>query len=392
MKEKRTEVAVIGGGIVGCAVAYYISKLGYEVTIIEKNELASGTSSHCDGNILAIDKDPGFDSQMALKSQKLIGQLVKELPMEFEYRQPGSILVCETEEEMGAAERWVKSQQEAGLPFRMLDQSDLRYESKYLADDLLGGLECGSDSTVNPYLLTYALYEGAKQLGASLMKQTSVKNMSYDNENYTIETDRGVITANQVVNCGGVWAPEMGEMLDLKIPIYPRKGHILVSSRQVPVSPRKVMEFGYLMSKFGGERKVDEDIVKYGVALVFEPTQSQNFLLGSSREFVGFSTDVDWDVVKSVARRCMRFYPKLKDMNLLRAYAGLRPWTADNLPIVSDVKQYPGYYVAAGHEGDGIGLAAITGKVIAEMISNQSTSIDLEPLRYDRFEKEGVQL
>ncbi|WP_077624386.1 NAD(P)/FAD-dependent oxidoreductase [Sediminibacillus massiliensis] len=386
----QTDVAIIGGGIIGCAVAYYASKLGYQVTVIEKNELASGTSSHCDGNILAIDKDPGFDSQMAWESQKLIDQLSKELPLEFEYRLPGSILVCETEEEMEAAQRWVNLQKDAGLPFRMLDRQDLKFESKYLADDLLGGLECGTDSTVNPYLLCFSLFEGAKQNGAQLRKKTAVKNVDYKHSFYHIETDQGDIRAKYIVNCAGVWAPHVGEMLDLKIPISPRKGHILVSTRQVPVSPRKVMEFGYLMSKFGGERRVDEKTDKYGVALVFEPTQSQNFLLGSSREFVGFDTNVNWDVVGTIARRCMRFYPKMKDMDLLRVYSGLRPWTKDNLPIISEVEQYPGYFIAAGHEGDGIGLAAITGKVISEMINEDKTSIDIDPLRFDRFEKKEV--
>ncbi|UFT98822.1 FAD-binding oxidoreductase [Radiobacillus kanasensis] len=391
MKQLNTEVAIIGGGIVGCAVAYYTARLGYEVTVIEKGELASGTSSHCDGNILAIDKDPGFDSRMALESQRLIGQLVNDLPMDFEYRQPGSILVCETEEEMVAAEKWVTSQKQAGLPFRMLDRSDLKAESPYLADDLYGGLECVSDSTVNPYMLTYALFEGARQYGAQLLTHCPVKNVFYKNPyEYIVETGEATVTAKYVINCGGVWAPSIGKMLDLNIPIFPRKGHILVSSRQVPVSPRKVMEFGYLISKFGGERVVDKETEEYGVALVFEPTQSQNFLLGSSRQFVGFDTTVNWDVVKTMARRCMRFYPKLKDMSLLRVYAGLRPWTKDNLPIVTEVDQYPGYYIAAGHEGDGIGLSAITGKVISEMIDRKPPSIDISHLRLDRFKEEGV--
>lgn len=390
MAVRHTEVAVIGGGIIGCAVAYYTAKHGYDVTIIEKGELASGTSSHCDGNILAIDKEPGFDSQMSLKSQELVADLTKELAMPFEYRQPGSILVCETEEEMVAAERWVNMQRESGLPFRMLDRADLRQESNYLADDLYGGVECASDSTVNPYLLTYSLYDGAKTYGASLMKETTVTNVAFKDNQYHIETDQETVIAKKIVNCGGVWSPLIGQMLDIEIPILPRKGQLLVASRQIPVSPRKVMEFGYLISKFGGKRIVDEETERYGVALVFEPTHSQNFLLGSSREFVGFDTGVDWRVAKCIARRCIRFYPKMSDMNVIRMYAGLRPWTEDHLPIVSKVDQYPGYYIAAGHEGDGISLAAITGKVIADMIGAEKTSIDTELLRYDRFKEKGA--
>ncbi|MEN1937091.1 FAD-dependent oxidoreductase [Paenibacillus sp. 102] len=385
---KHCDVLIIGGGIIGSAIAYYVSKWGREVTLLERGELASGTSSRCDGNILAIDKDPGFDSQMSLESQKLVDQLAKELRHSFEYRAPGSILVCESEEEMIAAEKWVKRQKDVGLPFRMLDRQDIRQESPYFADDLLGGLECATDSTVNPYLLSFSLLDEAKRQGTDVYLHTEVSSIRKDITGvFVVETNKGTFTANKVVNAAGVWSPVISEMLDVKIPIQPRKGHIIVASRQEPVGMRKVMEFGYLISKFGGTRHVDEETEKYGVALVFEPTESQNFLIGSSRQFVGFQTKVDTSVIKCIAKRAIRFYPKMADMLLIRTYAGLRPWTADHLPIISHVEEVPGFYIAAGHEGDGISLAAITGKLIAEMIEGQKTTVPIELLSHNRFQE-----
>ncbi|PWW28796.1 glycine/D-amino acid oxidase-like deaminating enzyme [Cytobacillus oceanisediminis] len=381
------DVLIIGGGIIGCSIAYYAAKSGRDVTILEKGEFVSGTSSRCDGNILAIDKDPGFDSQMSLLSQKLVDELSGELEQPFEYRAPGSILVCESDEEMEAAQQWVNRQKAAGLPFRMLDRQDIRQESAFFADDLLGGLECATDSTVNPYLLAFSLLEGAKKMGAKAYKQTEVKSMKkqQDTGSFKIETSNGIFTADHVVNAAGVWAPRLGRMLDLSIPIEPRKGHIIVASRQQHVGSRKVMEFGYLISKFGGERRVDPLTEKYGVALVFEPTESQNFLIGSSREFVGFNTKVNNEIIKCIANRAIRFYPKMADMMVIRSYAGLRPWTEDHLPIVSRVDEIPNYYIASGHEGDGISLAAVTGKLVEEMINKKKTSIPIDPLSYNRF-------
>ncbi|MCI4126830.1 NAD(P)/FAD-dependent oxidoreductase [Bacillus haynesii] len=380
------DVVIIGGGIIGSAIAYYCSKSGLDITVFEKNELASGTSSKCDGNILAVDKDPGFDSQMALKSQQLVHGLSDELDIPFEYRNPGSVLVCENDTEMEAAQKWVQQQQDAGLDFRMLDREDLLNESDYFSGDLPGGLECRTDSIVNPYMLTYSMIDGAKQFGAKIHTNTEVKHLYKNQVNqFVIETNNGTFTANRVVNACGVWAPFIGEMLGIDIPIKPRKGQIIVASRQQPVGLRNVMEFGYLISKFGGERKVDPLTDKYGVALVFEPTESQNFLIGSSRQFNGYDTKIDHEVVKCIAKRAVRFYPKIADMTVIRTYTGLRPWTADHLPIISHVEEVPGFYIAAGHEGDGISLAAITGKVIAEMINEHDTSIPIEQLRYDRF-------
>lgn len=390
---QHRDVVVIGGGIMGAAIAYYGAKAGLDLTVLEKGELASGTSSRCDGNILAIDKDPGFDSQMSLKSQQLVHQLSKELELSFEYRNPGSILVCENDSEMEAAGKWVRSQQAAGLDFKMLDREDLRNESKYFADDLYGGLECKSDSTVNPYMLTFSMFHSAQKLGAKIHTKTEVKHITRNEVTgqFTIETDNGRFTANKVVNAGGVWASKIGEMVGLEIPIVPRKGQLIVASRQQPVGLRKVMEFGYLISKFGGSRSVDSFTEKYGVALVFEPTESQNFLIGSSRQFSGFDIKVDYEVTKYIAKRAVRFYPKIADMTVIRTYAGLRPWTEDHLPVISRAEEIPGYFIAAGHEGDGISLAAVTGKLIEEMITEKETCIPTEPLRLSRFkERVGI--
>lgn len=387
MTSDSADVVVIGGGIIGVSIAYYCSKLGMDVVVLERGEIAGGTSSRCDGNILAIDKNPGFDSQMSLKSQELVAQLALELDEEFEYRAPGSILVCENDAEMEAAQRWVDRQRAAGLPFRMIDQNDLRDEWPNIANDLLGGLECATDSTVNPVLLTYSLANTARRLGTRLFTNSPVTKILTDGTGRIrgVESLATTFKANRVINAAGVWSKQIGQMVGVDVPIEPRKGHLLVSSRTRNIGKRKVMEFGYLISKFGGTRQVDEETEKYGVALVFEPTAAQNFLVGSSREFVGYDLSVNPDVIRSIARRAIRFFPVMKDMLVLRSYAGLRPWTPDHLPIVSEVEGVPGFYVAAGHEGDGISLAAVTGKVMSEMLTGIPTCIPTDPLKLGRF-------
>ncbi len=386
--KSHAEVAIIGGGIMGCAIAYYVSKAGIDCMLIEKGDIASGTSSRCDGNITIVDKDPGFDSLMSLASQELTIELEKNLDLPFEYRALGSILVCDNDAEMEAAKEWVDIQNRAGLKFKLLDRSDIRQESPYFADDIPGGLECETDSLINPYLFCYSLIDKAKQYGLKLHTRAEVKLVS-KKEDFSIETTKGIFTAKKVVNAAGVWAPFIGKMLDIEIPIKPRKGHILVGSRQRPIVMRNVMEFGYLMNKFERERIADPQTLRHGVALVLEPTESQNFLLGSSRQFVGFDARVDIHVVQTMAKRALRFFPGINDFNMIRTYTGFRPWTVDHLPIVSSVEKVPGFYIAAGHEGDGISLATVTGKLIEEMILEKETTIPIEPLRYDRFFKEA---
>lgn len=390
MSEKNYEVAVIGGGIVGSAVAYYLAESGLDCILIEKDEVASGTSSKCDGNVTIVDKDPGFDSHMSLVSQELMSDLDGKLDIPFEYRAHGSILVCDNDDEMQAATDWVKTQNEAGLKFNVLDPKDIRNESPYFAEDIPGGLECETDSLINPYLFCYSLVDKAKRdFGLEIKTQAEVTNITKEaSGEFLIETLNGDVRAKKVVNAAGVWAPFIGKMLDLDIPIIPRKGHIIVGSREKPVMFRNMMEFGYLMNKFGRDRISDEITARHGVATVMEPTESQNFLLGSSRQYVGYDSSIDIQVVQTLARRALRFFPKMDDFKIIRAYTGFRPFTEDHLPIVSAVEEIPGFYIAAGHEGDGISLATGTGKLMEEIINEKSeTIIPTEPLRFDRFAK-----
>ncbi len=390
MSKNNVEVAVIGGGIVGSAVAYYIAESGLDCMLIEKDDVASGTSSKCDGNVTIVDKDPGFDSHMSLVSQELLEDLHGKLELPFEYRAHGSILVCDNDDEMQAATEWVKTQNEAGLKFNVLDEKDIRNESPYFAEDIPGGLECETDSLINPYLFCYSLMDKAKRdFNLQIKTQAEVTNITREaSGTFLIETKNGEVRAEKVVNAAGVWAPFIGKMLDVDIPIIPRKGHIIVGAREKPVMFRNMMEFGYLMNKFGRERIADEITAKHGVATVMEPTESQNFLLGSSRQYVGYDSSIDIQVVNTIARRALRFFPKMDDFKIIRSYTGFRPFTEDHLPIVSAVEEVPGFYIAAGHEGDGISLATGTGKLMEEIINEKSnTIIPTEPLRFDRFQK-----
>src|SRR5690625_2678980 len=317
-QSNHTDVAIIGGGIVGSSIAYYVAKAGMDCMLIEREDIASGTSSKCDGNISIVDKDPGFESEMSMISQELTQDIKDDLQIPFEYRASGSILVCDSEEEYEKAAEWVKIQQDNGLKFNLLDREDIKQESPYFADDIPGGLECETDSLINPYMFCYSLIDRAVANGLKLHTFSEVRNIVKKGEDFHIETSSGTFVAKKVINAAGVWAPFIGKMVDIDIPIIPRKGHILVGARQKPIMMRNVMEFGYLMNKFQQERVVDEETAKYGVALVFEPMESQNFLLGSSRQFVGYDESIDINVVNTMAKRTLRFFPKLTDLKIGR--------------------------------------------------------------------------
>jgi glycine/D-amino acid oxidase-like deaminating enzyme len=134
-------------------------------------------------------------------------------------------------------------------------------------------------------------------------------------------------------------------------------------------------------------RNIDPKLESLGIAFVFEPTLSNNFLIGSSRAFVGFDTQVSIEVMQGLAERAIRFFPVMEDIHVIRAYAGLRPYVDDHMPIISKVDEVPGFYIAAGHEGDGIGLSPLTGKLISQMVTGEETILPIDALSINRFKR-----
>lgn len=379
-------VVVVGAGVIGAACAYFLVEAGARVTLLDRGAVGGGTSSRCDGNVLAIDKSPGYDAAMAAQSQRLLAGMVAVLG-DIEYRSPGSYLVCDNEDEVAPARRWVEQQRDGGLAFSYLDRAAVHAALPDLAEDVPAGLYCACDASLNPLLYVARMAEWVAQRAGAVMPHTPV--VAVDTVAGRATGVRlqggGRIGADAVVVACGVWTAPLLAPFGIVAPIRPRKGHLLVSARGPRFGDAKVMEFGYLMSKFGLERRVDPELERYGVALVYEPTRSGNFLLGSSREFVGETADVDACVMAAIARRGTRFYPGMRHATAIRAYTGLRPFTPDHMPIVARAGVVAGLYVAAGHEGDGIGLAAVTGALVRDMVFDRPPAIDPTPLRLERF-------
>jgi len=387
---KGVDVIVIGGGVIGAAVAYYLVRAGVQTMLLDRGDVASGTSSACDGNIVAIGQRPGFDSQMTLESQRLLEVLVEEMDCDVEYTRKGSVLVVEDESQVAFARSWYERQKQAGLPMRYIEGDAIFESEPLLARDVVGLVECASDGALNPMAFAYAMIRAARKGGAVIAPFTEAQDILVDACGAVkgVRSRGRILRSKRVVLATGIWTAEVARSVGLEIPIIPRKGHILVGEKTPIRATRKVQELGYVMAKNPetGKRDVDRETEERGVALVYEPCESGNFLLGSSREFTGFDSTCDKRVLQLIAKRAVRFFPCLRELHVIRTYAGLRPFTIDHRPIVSEVESIPGLFIAAGHEGTGIAQAPITGQMIASMIAETKCAIQPEALSIKRFE------
>ena len=383
------DVIVIGGGVIGTSCAYHLVKKGYKVALIEKGDIASGTSSHCDAAAMITDKMPGADAALGYASIQKFIRLSKELDYDFNFDQSGSLYVCETDQEVEVATGYVNALRAEGYRVKMVDPYEMSQIEPLLAKDLKGGFWSDECAGLNPLKLCYAFVEQVKGKGLDVFLHTKVTGVRL-NEKHQVEgvdTDKGSFTTGRVINCGGVYAPEIGRLNGLNIPILPRKGVILLSEATGPVCHQKVQEFGYMVTKFANvECDRDPELLKYNVAFTLEPTEGDNVMLGSSRNFVGYNLNTEIEVINAIAKRGMRFFPILKNMSCVRAYAGVRPFVEDHLPIMSEVEEMPGYYICAGHEGDGISMSPVSGQLMTQLIAGEETELDMEPFRFSRIE------
>lgn len=397
--EKYYDVIVIGAGAIGSSVAYHLQEAGFQTALLEKKDVASGSSSHCDAVGLICDKLPGIDTKMGQASIDYFGVLAKKFKYDFEYNPKGCLYICETKPEFDAASEYCAKQNEDGYPMRMVRTEELCEMEPYIAKDLYGALYTPKSGSVavNPYKLCFAFVHEAKEAGLDCYTYCDIKSIDLNKETNaveSVETNYGRFHTKKIVDCAGVWAPEIGKLVGIDIPIEPRKGTNLVSEQTPQLCFHKILEYGYMMSKFDSinfKRAVSPLVDKQNIAFNLEYTMAHNLLVGGNRLFRGMDTRTEIETMKAISERAMRFYPKLRDIKCIRAYSGVRPFVKDHLPIVSDVDSVPGFYIAAGHEGDGICFSPITGKFVKQLICNEPTDFDISKLDYSRFaEKEAI--
>ena len=376
----KADAVVIGAGVIGASIAYHLARRKVRVVLLEKDNSASGSSGACGGTIFLQTKSPGTHLTLALESSKRFVDLEQQLGSGIEYQRHGGMIVIEREEELQAIKQFIHQQNNHGLNVSLLDQKQARELEPFLSEKILGATYSPMDAQVNPIFLTFAFIKSAQDLGATVLTHTRVTGFhTKSNRIVSVKTDKGEIQTASVVNAGGVDAAEIGALLGLAIPITPRRGQLVVTEAIGRTIRHCMLSAQYIAAKF------NPMLAQKGGGVSIEPTARGNFVLGSTREFVGFDKRTTLQGILHIAKHASRILPCLRKLRLIRVFAGLRPYTPDGLPIIGAVAGLDGFIMAAGHEGDGIALAPITGEIIADLITDNRSSFPLDAYRLERF-------
>jgi sarcosine oxidase subunit beta len=331
-----------------------------QVTLVEKANIASACSGATFALINASHKDPGHYAALSLESARLFEGLEQELDEDLEYRPVGNMSsLVEDERELPALEQFVKRQNQVpGLKLELLSADEARKLEPALTPNIVAACFCAQDAHINPHKLTVGYARAARRLGASILANTKVTGIEVEhNRVRAVVTDRGRIATEAVVVSAGIHMAEVGRMLGLTIPVVASRGQVITAERTRPVLNRPV----------GSLRQ----------------TADGTILIGVTYQFVGSDKEVTYEDVTRNARRALRLFPPLRNLNVVRLWAGLRPFPVDGLPIMGPVSQIKGVLLATGHSG--ITLAQVTGKIITELVTTGNSSIPIDEYTLERF-------
>jgi len=385
LKQILPHILIIGGGVIGTSIAYYLAKENVRVTLIESGDLASGSSGACDGLVFMQSKKPGIHLTLAMDSLKRFEALQKELPVDIEFKKTGGLVIISNDAEYSAMEKYVEEQQGIGLDVHLLDSVQTHKKEPLLSSSVIGAAFSPLDAQVNPIALTLGFALAAKKNNAEIVTGTKVLGIHTENNRVTgVATTGGNITADIVVNAAGSMAGLISQMVDVHVPVKPRRGQIVVTHAGRRILDHCLISAAYIAAKYD---PVLADKVGQGISM--EQADNGNLLLGSTREFVGFDNKNTISGIRDIIRQTASVVPALKQFQVIRTFAGFRPFTPDGLPLLGPVKSLDGFVMAAGHEGDGIALSPITGYLMAQLLLDKKMDIVLEPFSPDRFEDRG---
>jgi len=361
-------IAIVGGGVIGCSIAYYLRKGGADVVLLERGELAGEASGAAAGLLILPDRaaSPGPFRDLSVASldmyRKLIPRIEKESGIDVRCLASGILVTAESPERVPILRSFAKWQREQGGEADWVEGEALRELEPALGPRVLGAVYTSDDLNVDPGLVTQAIGRAAERAGVDIRTGVAVAGFRRRAGRVpAVATSAGVVQADAVVLAAGPWTGALSAKLGFPLKTPPMRGQML-AYRTTKVRHAIWGEDGYLVPKTGG--------------LLFA---------GATVEEAGFRKHTTKRALAGLRAMATRLVPLLRRTEVAGAWAGLRPGSADGWPIIGRVPTCENAYVATGHFRNGILLAPVTGKAVAQMVLEGGTEMDVSAFGPERF-------
>jgi len=377
----HAQVVIIGGGIIGASVAYHLTRNGWtDVVVLEQGKLSGGTTWHAAGLVGQLRSHVNMTGLIKY-STELYSGLEAETGLATGWKNCGSLAVARTPERMAVLKRTAASARAQGIECEMITASEAGERWPVMAtDDLLGGVWLPGDGKANPSDLTQSLAKGARDNGAHVYEGIRVTDIhTAEGAVSGVETDRGTIAAQVVVNCAGQWARKVGLMCGVSVPLHSAEHMYIVTGKIDGVHPdlpvmRDPDGYTYFKEEVGG-------LVVGG----FEPDAKPWGMDGIPDDFEFALLPDDWDQFEILMESALTRVPSLESAEIKQFYNGPESFTPDNNFLLGEAPELRNFFVGAGFNSMGIASAGGAGRALAEWIIDGAPTIDLFPVDIRRF-------
>jgi len=413
---QRKEIIVIGGGVIGVCIAYYLTAEKYDVTLVEKNQICSG-SSHGNAGLISCANpipmaEPGvikkglrwmldaegpffikprldpallrwvlgfraacrekpmrraIDVTLAMRriSKQLSAELSAEDKLSFGWQHKGRMLVYQNNDSLKDGIETLNLLNQYGVSGKILDSEGVRALDPNIQPSVVGGIYYPDYEHVLPERYVNGMARIAEDRGAALKTDTEVIGFETAAKRITkVVTTRGDYSPDQIVLAAGSWSPVIAKDLGLRVPIQPAKGYSITVKRTPGCS------------------EIPLSLADHKVAVT---PMGEQLRFSSNLELVGYDASINRRRITAARRAVNLYLAGIDELELIRIWSGFRPNTPDTLPIIERNGTYANLILATGHDMLGMTHSLITGKLVSEIVGGRKPSVDLEPFRLSRF-------
>ncbi|GCE05770.1 glycine oxidase ThiO [Dictyobacter aurantiacus] len=370
--EHTTDVVIVGGGVIGCAIAYYLRKANVDVMVLDEGEIGGQASSAAAGLLAPLGPltGPGPFADLLLASFALFPSVVPELEdltgLDLGYEQTGALRTVSNPKRVSNLQQRMEAWQPLGLKMQWLTGDEARQMEPLLAPGVCAAIYVPEESQIKAPQIVKAFANAAVKLGAKIYSHKKVTSIQREENKVTgVKTAEGdTIACDHMILTTGAWTGLYDSWLDISLPVVPHRGQII--SMKQPATALRYIIFGgsaYLVPRDG------------------------SIIIGATKEEVGFDIQVTNEGLSWLYKSAAKLVPSLQGSKAELSWAGLRPKTPDKYPILGAAPGWQNVTLAVGHNSVGVILSIITGQSIAQLVTTKETSEITLPFSLNRFVK-----
>ena len=371
--KSKADVVVIGGGVVGCSIAYNLARLGAgKVVLLEKGYLASGATGRCGAGV-RMQWGTETNCLLSRESVRMFSHLPEYLgvDVDIEFEQGGYLLLAYTKKMEDQFRKNLQLQKQLGIEASWVTPEEAKEIVPMLnTEGMLGATFCAEDGHCNPFRVTEAYAAAARKQGVEIRTFCEVTDIVTEGSKIVaVRTAQGDILTDTVVNAAGGHAKWVGRMAGVELPIFPERHEILVTEPVEAVMEPMVMSFYH--------------------NLYCQQSPHGSFIMGIGHpdEPESLNMTSSWHFLEAMGQRVTKLLPPLAGLKVVRQWAGVYDMCPDRTPILGSAPCQPRFFTAAGFSGHGFMISPITGELMAQLVLGRQTTLPVDVFRAERFEE-----